>query len=297
MRAGQGGRKSPISSRAGGGRGRRGELRIAVAAAVIERARIVALEVVLDAIERQVRPEAMVAQILHAQIPLRVVFLQDRVAGAVELGRQHAEAGAELEIEGGRRLDPFPGEVERGVAVVEKHLLAAHGALELAGGEMIDHVAETDRGGDADRARGGREQHRLRNAEGAALAQHGRGAERLGVEADRERVVANLVAYRIEQPHRLADRVGLGADHAGDEIAHEAVLTVEKGGRRKIGGARLGQAIRREDHSITSSARASNVGGAVNPSALAVLTLKAIRTWSGFSPLRMRLTCEAARRY
>src|SRR5262249_7620990 len=58
-------------------------------------------------------------------------------------------------------------------------------------------------------------------------------------------------------------------------------------------------------HSITSSARASNVGGTVRPSALAVLRLMTSSYLvgactgrsAGFSPLRMRSTYPAARRY
>src|SRR5262245_9463901 len=57
-------------------------------------------------------------------------------------------------------------------------------------------------------------------------------------------------------------------------------------------------------HSITSSARASNVGGISRPSALAVLRLMTSSYLVGFctgrsaglSPLRMRSTYEAARR-
>src|SRR5262249_34467439 len=57
-------------------------------------------------------------------------------------------------------------------------------------------------------------------------------------------------------------------------------------------------------HSITSSARASSVGGTSRPSALAVLRLitnsylvgACTGRLAAFSPLRMRLTYEAARR-
>ena len=59
-----------------------------------------------------------------------------------------------------------------------------------------------------------------------------------------------------------------------------------------------------ESYSITSSARASSVGGTVKPSALAVLRLIASSYLvgactgrsAGFSPLRMRSTYPAARR-
>src|SRR5262245_30625159 len=61
----------------------------------------------------------------------------------------------------------------------------------------------------------------------------------------------------------------------------------------------------RQHHSMTSSARASNVGGMVRPSAFAVLRLMissyldgaSIGRSAGFSPLRMRSTYPAARRY
>src|SRR6202022_4515587 len=59
------------------------------------------------------------------------------------------------------------------------------------------------------------------------------------------------------------------------------------------------------DHSITSSARASSVGGISRPSVLAVLRLitssHLIGAWTGsslgFAPLRMRSAYDAARRY
>jgi hypothetical protein len=69
---------------------------------------------------------------------------------------------------------------------------------------------------------------------------------------DRKRIVADLVAHGVEQLDRLADRHGLGADHARDEIAHEAMIKVEEGGRREIGRSRLGEAVRREDHLSSS---------------------------------------------
>ena len=58
-------------------------------------------------------------------------------------------------------------------------------------------------------------------------------------------------------------------------------------------------------HSITSSASASNVGGTVRPSSLAVLRLSTNSNLvgactgrsAGFSPLRTRSTYDAARRY
>src|SRR2546422_10158965 len=58
-------------------------------------------------------------------------------------------------------------------------------------------------------------------------------------------------------------------------------------------------------HSITSSARASSVGGTSMPSVLAVLRLMTssnlIGAWTGsslgFAPLRMRSAYDAARRY
>jgi hypothetical protein len=61
----------------------------------------------------------------------------------------------------------------------------------------------------------------------------------------------------------------------------------------------------RQNHSITSSARASSVGGTSMPSALAVFKLMTnsylvgvcTGKSAGFSPLRMRFTYDAARRY
>src|SRR5262245_693533 len=58
-------------------------------------------------------------------------------------------------------------------------------------------------------------------------------------------------------------------------------------------------------HSITSSARASSVGGTSRPSALAVLRLMTSSNFvgactgrsAGFSPLNMRSTYDAARRH
>src|SRR6516165_10753750 len=63
--------------------------------------------------------------------------------------------------------------------------------------------------------------------------------------------------------------------------------------------------IERLDHSITSSARASSVGGTVRPSAFAVFMLitnsylvgACTGRSAGFSPLRMRSTYPAASRY
>src|SRR5262245_51923695 len=65
------------------------------------------------------------------------------------------------------------------------------------------------------------------------------------------------------------------------------------------------RAIKAPFHSITSSARARSDGGTVRPSALAVLRLitnsylvgDCTGRSPGFSPLRMRSTKPAARRY
>src|SRR5262245_7252671 len=69
--------------------------------------------------------------------------------------------------------------------------------------------------------------------------------------------------------------------------------------------AEQGDELAASHHSITSSARASSVGGTVKPRVLAVLRL--IASWyfvgcctgrsAELSPLRMRSTYEAARRY
>jgi hypothetical protein len=89
--------------------------------------------------------------------------MEDRIRGAVELERLHAEPGAQGEIEGGGRLHPLSVEQELGIAV-EYEKIRAHLLGELGRGEMVLDVGEADARRDAVGARAGGEQRRLGNA-------------------------------------------------------------------------------------------------------------------------------------
>src|SRR5215831_19199228 len=103
--------------------------------------------------------------------------------------------------------------------------------------------------------------------------------------------------------------LSVGAFRSDPEIA-KAYPHTRLGKRATPNGAASGQAAaeKRDElaplHSITSSARASSIGGTSMPSALAVLRLITrsylVGAWTGrsagFSPLRMRSTYPAARR-
>src|SRR5262249_29670132 len=98
--------------------------------------------------------------------------------------------------------------------------------------------------------------------------------------------------------HSLCRRIGLGIIHQHTDPPHPVGLLCSRRERPSRGSA----AEQRDElaalHSITSSARASRVGGTSRPSALAVLRLITSSYLVGactarsvdFSPLRMRST-------
>src|SRR5215470_13901730 len=105
---------------------------------------------------------------------------------------------------------------------------------------------------------------------------------------------------RHDQTHRPC-RIGLRASDAGAGRQRGSAC----GQMQKLTAGKFHfEPPSRSDHSITSSARASSVGGTSRPSAFAVLRL--ITSWylvgactgrsAGFSPLRMRSTYWAAER-
>src|SRR5712691_6236143 len=122
--------------------------------------------------------------------------------------------------------------------------------------------------------------------------------------------VLSLDVAELAQP--LAECPGAEVIRSGCQITDardsDRLLRARRERPRRRGGAEERDELappHRRAHSITSSARASSVSGTVRPSALAVLRLIASRylvgIWTGrsagVSPLRMRSTYPAARRY
>src|SRR5262249_38350863 len=97
---------------------------------------------------------------------------------------------------------------------------------------------------------------------------------------------------------RINEMCGIGDRRAAEKTDHRHRRLL--GARRERPGRRTTE--QRDElaplHSITSSARASSVGGTVRPSALAVFRLRIVSSLvgactgrsAGFSPLRMRST-------
>src|SRR5262249_28831684 len=111
--------------------------------------------------------------------------------------------------------------------------------------------------------------------------------------------VQTLAKRRFER----RERFGPSADKSSD---HRLRRLLRARGKRPCGRtAEQGDDGAAAHHSITSSARASNVAGAVRPNTFAVLRLitssylvgACTGRSAGFSPLRMRSTYPAARRY
>src|SRR5262249_35675791 len=97
---------------------------------------------------------------------------------------------------------------------------------------------------------------------------------------------------------RLPTRIVFVAGHEHADAPHAVALLRARRERPRRGAAEERDEFARPNHSITSSARASSVGGMVMPSALAVCRLitnsNLVACWTGrsagFSPLRMRPT-------
>src|SRR5262249_55209916 len=122
----------------------------------------------------------------------------------------------------------------------------------------------------------------------------------------RRRLTRALAFVRVERSLRLC--VGLFAP-LRDKITSSAQSLVPPSGWPSQGSSLSILTEPRDElaplHSITSSARASSIGGTSRPSAFAVLRLTANSYFvgactgrlAGFSPLRIRSTYPAARRY
>src|SRR5436853_5389073 len=83
----------------------------------IEVARIDLGEHAADLIGRHVRVGAAETYVLHVPPVVLVERMEDRIFATVELERLHPEPRAHREVEGRRRLDPFPFEEEVGIAM------------------------------------------------------------------------------------------------------------------------------------------------------------------------------------
>src|SRR4029077_9228837 len=103
----------------------------------------------------------------------------------------------------------------------------------------------------------------------------------------------------------LSVRVGSRRAKEHPDAPHTLALLRARGVRHRNRRAGKPRDELAPPHSITSSARASSDGGTVRPSALAVFRLitssylvgACTGRSAGFSPLRMRSTYDAARRY
>src|SRR5262245_14446497 len=103
----------------------------------------------------------------------------------------------------------------------------------------------------------------------------------------------------------LAFGIVCGYGHKNTDPPHPITLLRARRDRPRGRAAEQRDEFASGAHSITSSARASSDGGTSRPSTLAVLTLIASSYFvgactgrlAGFSPLRIRSTYPAARRY
>src|SRR5262249_28420715 len=121
-------------------------------------------------------------------------------------------------------------------------------------------------------------------------------------------VAAFLEARAVQPlPERSLEMRGRHARAAADvsDHRHRALLRARRERPRSSRAAEQRDELAPPNHSITSSARARSVGGTSRPSALAVLRLIVSSNFTGactgrsagFSPLRIRSTYPAARRY
>src|SRR5262249_5212398 len=115
--------------------------------------------------------------------------------------------------------------------------------------------------------------------------------------------VAGILETLTQSPHRFRQGFGCSGIEEPDHRHRRLLRSRRKWPRRRAADQRDEMAAR--GHSITSSARASNIGGIWMPSALAVLRLITSSylvgfctgRLAGFSPFRMRSTYPAARRW
>src|SRR4051812_1359304 len=200
-----------LSSRSSRTRAASGELALCGRRAEVEERGIGLAEDALDVLRRHVGELAAPAYVLHVPAIVFIERMEDRVFAAVELERLHPEACAQVEIEGGRRLDPVPVELQLGVAVVDEEV-GAHLRGELGRGQMVFHVGEADARRDSGGPGAGGEERRLRHAPADVALEASRGAVGVVDHEVLERVVAHAIAHRVVErdgPFALVAALGM----------------------------------------------------------------------------------------
>lgn len=203
--------------------------------------RIVGFEIPHDAFKGKIGKDAVIRHVLDVLFPLCIYGLKQCVRSAVKLGRKNAEFIAQFDVECGGRFYPPAIDIKKRVAVVQKQFFAAHEAAKFFRAKVIEHVGQSDGGGQPDSPSAGGQQVGFGKAESSADGKNMARLVVLPLETDSIGVIANAITNAVEKSNRALD-IGLRSSHGlRCKFPHPLSVEVEELGGAEMLGRRLRQ--------------------------------------------------------